>query len=114
MTTDAIDGVKRQLTSVNGQIKALVCIAGNPVLSTPNGRQLEQALQQLDFMVSLDVYLNETSQYADVILPAATIGRHATIGPVSLVMRGESVPDKTRWIGNPIAPWPATQPTTEE
>ena len=48
-----------------------------------------------------------------VILPAATIGRHATIGPVSLVMRGESVPDKTRWIGNPIAPWPATEPTTE-
>jgi non-ribosomal peptide synthetase-like protein len=40
-----------------------------------------------------------------VILPAATIGRHATIGPVSLVMRGESVPDKTRWIGNPIGPW---------
>ena len=49
-----------------------------------------------------------------VILPAATIGRHATIGPVSLVMRGESVPDKTRWIGNPIAPWPASEPTTEE
>ena len=32
-------------------------------------------------------------------------GRHATVGPVSLVMRGESVPDKTRWIGNPIGPW---------
>ncbi len=40
-----------------------------------------------------------------VILPAATIGRHATVGPVSLVMRGESVPDKTGWIGNPIGPW---------
>ena len=40
-----------------------------------------------------------------VVLPAATIGRHATVGPVSLVMRGESVPDKTRWIGNPIGPW---------
>ncbi len=40
-----------------------------------------------------------------VILPAATIGRHATVGPVSLVMRGESVPDKTVWIGNPIGPW---------
>lgn len=49
-----------------------------------------------------------------VILPAATVGRHATIGPVSLVMRGESVPDKTRWIGNPIAPWPASEPATEE
>ena len=40
-----------------------------------------------------------------VILPAALIGRDATVGPVSLVMRGESVPDKTRWIGNPIGPW---------
>jgi non-ribosomal peptide synthetase-like protein len=40
-----------------------------------------------------------------VILPAATIGRHATVGPVSLVMRGESLPDKTLWIGNPIGPW---------
>ncbi|MDO9454638.1 Pls/PosA family non-ribosomal peptide synthetase, partial [Nocardioides sp.] len=40
-----------------------------------------------------------------VILPAATLGRHATVGPVSLVMRGESVPDKTSWIGNPIGPW---------
>ena len=40
-----------------------------------------------------------------VILPAATLGRHATVGPVSLVMRGESVPDKTVWIGNPIGPW---------
>lgn len=40
-----------------------------------------------------------------VILPAASIGRHATVGPVSLVMRGESVPDRSRWIGNPIGPW---------
>lgn len=40
-----------------------------------------------------------------VILPAATLGRHATVGPVSLVMRGESVPDRTTWIGNPIGPW---------
>ena len=41
-----------------------------------------------------------------VILPAAVIGRHATVGAMSLVMRGELVPDGTRWIGNPIAPWP--------
>ncbi len=42
-----------------------------------------------------------------VILPAATIGRHATVGPVSLVMRGEGVPPRTCWIGNPIGPWEA-------
>ncbi|WP_229053789.1 Pls/PosA family non-ribosomal peptide synthetase [Aeromicrobium sp. Leaf350] len=40
-----------------------------------------------------------------VVLPAASLGRHATVGPVSLVMRGEGVPAKTRWIGNPIGPW---------
>ncbi|GAA1808967.1 non-ribosomal peptide synthetase [Nocardioides hankookensis] len=40
-----------------------------------------------------------------VILPAATIGRHATVGPASLVMRGEGVPSRTRWIGNPVGPW---------
>ena len=44
-----------------------------------------------------------------VILPAATIGRHATVGPVSLVMRGESVPSRTRWVGNPIGPWEIDQ-----
>ena len=40
-----------------------------------------------------------------VILPASSLGRHATVGPVSLVMRGEGVPSRTRWIGNPIGPW---------
>jgi non-ribosomal peptide synthetase-like protein len=40
-----------------------------------------------------------------VILPAAAIDRHATVGPVSLVMRGERVPPGTRWTGNPIGPW---------
>lgn len=40
-----------------------------------------------------------------VILPAAILGRHSVVGPVSLVMRGESLPDKTLWIGNPIGPW---------
>ncbi|GAB3307362.1 amino acid adenylation domain-containing protein [Epidermidibacterium keratini] len=40
-----------------------------------------------------------------VVLPAASIGRDATVGPVSLVMRGEGVPSRTRWIGNPIGPW---------
>lgn len=52
-----------------GQIKALIAIAGNPVLSAPNGARLARALEQLDFMVSLDLYVNETSRHADVILP---------------------------------------------
>lgn len=40
-----------------------------------------------------------------VVLPGAIVGRHATVGPASLVMRGESLPRVTRWIGNPITPW---------
>jgi anaerobic selenocysteine-containing dehydrogenase len=52
-----------------GQVKALVAIASNPVLSAPNGPRLAAALDRLDFMVSLDIYLNETSRHADVILP---------------------------------------------
>jgi anaerobic selenocysteine-containing dehydrogenase len=52
-----------------GQIKALIAIACNPVLSAPNGARLAAALGQLDFMVSMDIYLNETSRHADVILP---------------------------------------------
>jgi non-ribosomal peptide synthetase-like protein len=44
-----------------------------------------------------------------VILPAASVGGHATIGPASLVMRGEAVPDRTRWLGNPIAVWAGTR-----
>lgn len=51
------------------RIRALVTVAGNPVLSTPNGRQLERALGELDFMVSVDCYLNETTRHADFILP---------------------------------------------
>ncbi|GAA1635530.1 molybdopterin oxidoreductase family protein [Kribbella alba] len=57
------------LTSGDGQIHAMVTIAGNPVLSTPNGRKLDEALDTLDFMVSVDPYINETTRHADVILP---------------------------------------------
>ena len=52
-----------------GQVRALITVATNPVLSAPNGERLSRALQGLDFMVSLDIYLNETSRHADVILP---------------------------------------------
>ncbi len=64
------------LTPGEGQIKALLTGAGNPVLSTPNGVQLEQALNSLDFMVSIDFYLNETTRFADVILPPTSPLEH--------------------------------------
>lgn len=60
------------LTAGDGQIKALITSCGNPVLSTPNGGQLEKALENLDFMVSIDIYINETTRHADLILPPAT------------------------------------------
>jgi anaerobic selenocysteine-containing dehydrogenase len=53
------------------QIRALVTFAGNPVLSTPNGRRLDAALGRLEFMVAIDLYVNETTRHADVILPPA-------------------------------------------
>ena len=58
------------LTKGEGQIKMFICTAGNPVLSTPNGKKLEKALEKLEFMVSIDIYLNETSKYANIILPS--------------------------------------------
>jgi len=60
------------LTDGEGQIKALFTSCGNPVLSTPNGGQLEKALDKLEFMVSIDIYINETTSKADIILPPAT------------------------------------------
>ncbi|MGE2690199.1 molybdopterin-dependent oxidoreductase [Mycolicibacterium pulveris] len=56
-------------TPGDGQIKALITIAGNPVLSAPDGDRLDRALGRLDFMLSIDPYLNETTRHADVILP---------------------------------------------
>lgn len=56
----------------DGQIKALITSSGNPVLSTPNGNQLDRALETLDFMVSIDIYINETTRHAHIILPPAT------------------------------------------
>lgn len=60
------------LTPGPGQVRALVVVGGNPCLSTPNADRLREAVQTLDLMVSLDVYLNETSEHADVILPGPT------------------------------------------
>ena len=59
-------------TAGTDQIRALVTNAGNPVLSTPNGGQIDAALARLDFMVSIDFYLNETTRHANIILPPLT------------------------------------------
>jgi anaerobic selenocysteine-containing dehydrogenase len=57
-------------TPGEGQVRALITLSGNPVISTPNSGRLDAALASLEFMVSIDVYVNETTRHADVILPA--------------------------------------------
>jgi len=59
-------------TPGEGQVRALITVASNPALSSPNGPRLSAAMDQLEFMVSMDIYLNETSRHADVILPGTS------------------------------------------
>jgi anaerobic selenocysteine-containing dehydrogenase len=70
------------LTPGKGQVKAFVSHAGNPVLSCPDGRKLDKALGQLDFMVSIDFYINETTRHADIILPPTGQLEHAQFDPI--------------------------------
>ena len=60
-------------TPGDGQIRALITVAGNPVLSAPDGATLDAALARLDCMISVDNYLNETTRHADVILPGLSV-----------------------------------------
>ena len=63
---------KEITTPGKGQMRALFVSAGNPVLSVPNGDELEAALPELDLMVSIDIYVNDTNRNADYVLPATT------------------------------------------
>lgn len=77
------------LTPGDGQIRALVTHAGNPVLSTPNGQQMDHALASLDYMVSIDIYINETTRHAHIILPPVSpLERsHMEVGLAPLMVR---------------------------
>jgi anaerobic selenocysteine-containing dehydrogenase len=77
------------LTPGDGQVRALLTIAGNPALSLPNSAQLQEALATLEFMVSVDIYVNETTRFADVILPPpGPLQRpHYDIAPYQLAVR---------------------------
>ncbi|MEE4251705.1 MAG: molybdopterin-dependent oxidoreductase, partial [Alcanivoracaceae bacterium] len=70
------------LTPGEGQIRAMVTHAGNPVLSCPDGQRLDQAFASLDFMVSIDFYINETTRHAHIILPPTGQLEHAQFDPV--------------------------------
>lgn len=70
------------LTPGKDQIRAMVTHAGNPVLSCPDGQRLDQAFASLDFMVSIDFYINETTRHANIILPPTGQLEHAQFDPV--------------------------------
>lgn len=77
-----------------GPIRAMITLAGNPVLSTPNGRQLDRAFAQLDFMVAIDFYINETTRHAHVILPPTCGLEH---DHYDLIFLGFAVRNSTRY-----------------
>jgi anaerobic selenocysteine-containing dehydrogenase len=85
------------------RLRGLFTVAGNPVLSTPNGERLAAALESLDVMVSLDVYLNETTRYAHVVLPAPS---PLTRGHYDLVFANFMVRNVADWSspGLPLPP----------
>jgi anaerobic selenocysteine-containing dehydrogenase len=89
-------------TPGDGQVRALITIAGNPVLSNPNSARLDAALASLDFMVSVDPYLNETTRHADVILPPPS---HLTQGAYHLAFYHFAVRNVAHYAG-PTVPAP--------
>jgi len=92
-------------TPGEGQIRAFFTIAGNPARSTPNSERLERALDSLELMVSMDIYLNETTRHADVILPAPSPIQH---GHYDLAFYQLSIRNITHY-SPPLVPLEATQ-----
>jgi len=72
----AVTMAEEMLTPGDGQIKAMVTIAGNPVISSANSAELDDAFAQLDFYVAFDFYINATTRHADVILPPTSALEH--------------------------------------
>jgi anaerobic selenocysteine-containing dehydrogenase len=93
-------------TPGEGQIRAMITIAGNPVLSAPDGARLADALESVGFMVSVDPYLNETTRHADVILPPPPPSRAAHF---DLALSGAVVRNNARF-SPPVLPLPQGRP----
>jgi anaerobic selenocysteine-containing dehydrogenase len=58
------------------KVRGVITLCGNPVLSVPNGKRVREALKTVDFMVSVDIYINETTSQADIILPSTVQMEH--------------------------------------
>ncbi|WP_312030214.1 molybdopterin dinucleotide binding domain-containing protein [Actinomycetospora sp. TBRC 11914] len=95
------------LTPGEGQVRALVTIAGNPARSVPGSEHVEEALASLDFMLSLDTYLNETTRHADVVLPAPGLLTH---GHFDLTLNHFQIRDAARWSPAALDPAPGELP----
>lgn len=99
-------------TPGEGQVRALISVAANPCLSAPGGERLDRALDSLDFMVSLDVYVNATTRHADVILPSPSplevahydaafsqlAHRNAARWSEALLPKDPALPDDWEWL----------------
>jgi anaerobic selenocysteine-containing dehydrogenase len=90
-----------------GQLKALITFAGNPVLSTPNGARLDRALAGLEFMVSIDLFRNETTRHAHLILPTSFGFEKAQYDAVFYQL---AVRDSARYAPALVAPPPGVRP----
>lgn len=97
-------------TPGEGQPRAVVTIAGNPVLSAPDGDRLSRALDGVEFMLSVDPYLNETTRHADVILPPPPPSRCAHF---DVALAGASVRNNARY-SPPAVPLPPDRPDEPE
>lgn len=94
------------LTPGKGQIRALLTNAGNPVISTPNGKQLDQALGTLEFMASVDFYINETTRHAHIILPPTGQLEH---GNYDIIFHQLAIRNTTKYSPALYAPAPDTR-----
>jgi anaerobic selenocysteine-containing dehydrogenase len=97
-------------TPGDGQIRALITIGGNPVLSAPGGPRLDRALAGLDLMVCIDPYLNETTRHADVVLPPA---RPTQTPHYDFLLLGFAVRNYARY-SPPVVPLPEGRPNEAE
>ena len=95
-------------TPGDGQIKAMITIAGNPVLSAPDGDRLDRALDGVGFMLSIDPYLNETTRHADVILPPPPPSQSAHF---DFALNNLAVRNNARY-SPPALPLPTAGPTS--
>ena len=86
--------------------RALITVAGNPVLSVPNGDRLREAMDGLDFVVALDIYINETTSHADVILPSTVQLEHSNY---DFLFQSTSVRNFARYSPRVLAPEPGAR-----